>query len=367
MEQLCLKHGFQFHAIDLRWGVSTEAGLDHRTMRICFEELRRSQEISPEPNFLILLGNRYDWQPLPEEISQEEFDRLVIAAKSGGGGRQPLLGTHGKSAEDVLNEWYRCDRNVLVPTDPVAVHDRAPLNYILQPRTQHLKDGRDYTRTREPCPADTQDWLDVQQVLWSIINAAFAVIDAGTAESGTTFEHRFDDIDWPRHIAEVHAPRYPQRAVPQIVRFQGSATEQEIWCGTLSEADARQHVLAFVREIDNLPTPPRLAGLKNFVDQANCSKPGQDASDREPRARLTKFFAKQDYFLESLEDQRARARRLPPTPRPSNIRKVDELPWQLLEVAKHFGKDDSQSPHWNAIVDLFTDLNFLEAKAEAAE
>ncbi len=268
LEQLCLKHGFQFHAIDLRWGVSTEAGLDHRTMRICFEELRRSQEISPEPNFLILLGNRYGWRPLPEEISQEEFDRLVIAAKSGGGGRQPLPGTHGKSAEDVLNEWYRCDQNVLVPTDPVAVHDRSPLNYILQPRTQHLGDGRDYTRTTEPRPADTQDWLDVQQVLWSIINTAFAATDAGSTESGTTFEHRFDDIDWPRHIAEVHAREHPKRAVPQIVRFQGSATEQEIWCGTLSEPKARQHVLAFVREIDNLPTAPRLGGLKNFVDLA---------------------------------------------------------------------------------------------------
>jgi hypothetical protein len=40
LEQHCLKEGFQFQAIDLRWGVSTEAGLDHRTMRICFEELR---------------------------------------------------------------------------------------------------------------------------------------------------------------------------------------------------------------------------------------------------------------------------------------------------------------------------------------
>src|ERR1035437_2782106 len=72
-EQLCLRNGFQFQAIDLRWGVSSEAGLDHRTMRICFDELRRAQEISPRPNFLILLGNRYGWRPLPEEISVDEF------------------------------------------------------------------------------------------------------------------------------------------------------------------------------------------------------------------------------------------------------------------------------------------------------
>ena len=57
LERYCQLRGFQFQAIDLRWGIPTEAGLDHRTMRICFEELRRSQEVSPQPNFLILLGD----------------------------------------------------------------------------------------------------------------------------------------------------------------------------------------------------------------------------------------------------------------------------------------------------------------------
>ena len=79
LEQLCAQNGFQFQAIDLRWGVSSEAGLDHRTMRICLDELRRAQEISPRPNFLVLLGNRYGWRPLPEEISVKEFEELKKA------------------------------------------------------------------------------------------------------------------------------------------------------------------------------------------------------------------------------------------------------------------------------------------------
>ena len=69
LELHCRARGFQFQAIDLRWGVPMEAALDHRTMQICFEELRRCQHISPQPNFLILLGNRYGWRPLPEVIS----------------------------------------------------------------------------------------------------------------------------------------------------------------------------------------------------------------------------------------------------------------------------------------------------------
>jgi len=242
LEQLCQENGFQFQAIDLRWGVSTEAGLDHRAMRICFEELRRSQEISPEPNFLVLLGNRYGWRPLPEEISQAEFDRLAVAAESGGEGGSPITGTHGKTARQVLGDWYRCDENVALPDPQETDPDRVPLNYILQARTQDLGDGRDYSRTKENPPRDTQDWLDVQQVLWRIINTAFP------AES---LEHRFEGIDWAQHVAEVNDAGRPKRAAPQHVRFQASATEQEIWCGALSATNAERHVIACFREIAN--------------------------------------------------------------------------------------------------------------------
>ena len=136
LEQLCQKNGFQFQAIDLRWGVSTEAGLDHRTMRICFDELRRAQEISPEPNFLVLLGDRYGWRPLPEVISHAEFEKLATAARTGGVKQIPIPGAHDKTALQVLEEWYRCDKNFVLPDPPEAHPDRAPLNYVLQPRTQ---------------------------------------------------------------------------------------------------------------------------------------------------------------------------------------------------------------------------------------
>lgn len=239
LEQLCASRQFQFQAIDLRWGVPTEASLDHRTMRICFEELRRSQEISPQPNFLILLGNRYGWRPLPEEVSHAEFEKLALSANSGA--NNPIPGTHGKAALQVLREWYRCDENVVVPDPPEISPDRAPLNYILRPRTQNLGDGRDYTRRKDDPTKDTQDWIDVQQVLWRIINAAFPP---------EALDHRFD-IDWAQHVADVNDRQHPKRAIPQIARFQGSATEQEIWCGALSAVNAEQQVIACFREINN--------------------------------------------------------------------------------------------------------------------
>ncbi len=78
--------------------------------------------------------------------------------------------------------------------------------------------------------------------------------------------------------------------------------------------------------------------------------------------RLADYFHQQDFFLESLEEQRRRVETLPPTPRAVNLRKVDELPWQLLRVAK---LSPLNGPHWDAVTKLLTDWTFLEAKVEA--
>ena len=76
LEKLCEQNGCRFQAIDLRWGISEEADLDQQTMRICLEEVERCQRISPKPNFIILLGDRYGWVPLPAEIPSTEYDDL---------------------------------------------------------------------------------------------------------------------------------------------------------------------------------------------------------------------------------------------------------------------------------------------------
>src|SRR5205807_7137266 len=67
--------------------------------------------------------------------------------------------------------------------------------------------------------------------------------------------------------------------------------------------------------------------------------------------------AAQEYFLESPEAQRQRVMTAPPSPRPANQRKVDELPWQRLRVAE-------LERRYDAVEELFTDLPFLEAAAE---
>jgi hypothetical protein len=35
LKELCAKHGVRFQAIDLRWGISQEAGLNQRATDVC--------------------------------------------------------------------------------------------------------------------------------------------------------------------------------------------------------------------------------------------------------------------------------------------------------------------------------------------
>src|SRR5665213_476393 len=74
LTKLCEEHGARFQAIDLRWGVREEAGLDQKTMEICLTEIARCQNTGIKPNFIVLLGERYGWRPLPGRIKAAEFE-----------------------------------------------------------------------------------------------------------------------------------------------------------------------------------------------------------------------------------------------------------------------------------------------------
>lgn len=91
--------GISIEYVDLRWGVTREAGADNRTMRICLGEIERCRRISPRPNFIFLTGNRYGWLPLPEILSTDEYRRIRMKA--------------GRFETDCLRRAYRLDSNCL--------------------------------------------------------------------------------------------------------------------------------------------------------------------------------------------------------------------------------------------------------------
>jgi hypothetical protein len=117
LDRLCRQRGARFQAVDLRWGVSEQAMRDRRTMPICLEEIARCQRITPRPNFLALLGNRYGWRPLPSQIVAGEFGRLLRQLTS--------------EDREVLERWYERDDNAI------------PARWCLRPGAWALAAGLD--------------------------------------------------------------------------------------------------------------------------------------------------------------------------------------------------------------------------------
>ncbi len=111
LSKTCHKFGARVQPVDLRWGVRDEAGHDQRTMEICLREIKRCQHSGLKPNFLILLGNRYGWRPLPNRIEAVEFQTIRAA-------------TSNNADRKLIDDWYnRLDVNA-VPTE-----------YLLKPLT----------------------------------------------------------------------------------------------------------------------------------------------------------------------------------------------------------------------------------------
>lgn len=102
LRELCARHGARFQPIDLRWGVSREASLDQQAMNVCLDEIERCRQVTPRPNFIVLLGNRHGWLAPPAQIAADEFEdiRKHVAA-----GENRVL----------LDQWYRRDGNAVPP------------------------------------------------------------------------------------------------------------------------------------------------------------------------------------------------------------------------------------------------------------
>jgi WD40 repeat protein len=102
LTEFCRARGANFQAIDLRWGVSEQASVDHRAIDICLAEIDRCKAVSPRPNFIILLGDRYGWCPPPREIPADAFAPIAYRVASVGD-------------RELLDHWYGRDDNAVPP------------------------------------------------------------------------------------------------------------------------------------------------------------------------------------------------------------------------------------------------------------
>jgi hypothetical protein len=111
LRELAESHGVHFQAIDLRWGVSDQASLDQQAMNICLQEIKRCQDTSPRPNFIVLLGDRYGWMPPPSRILETTFNHIKNQVKDPGD-------------MALLDRWYQLDNNALDPEYRLVARQR---------------------------------------------------------------------------------------------------------------------------------------------------------------------------------------------------------------------------------------------------
>lgn len=127
LAQLCRKMGARFQAVDLRWGVSNEAGINQQTINICLDEIARCQRISPRPNFLVLLGDRYGWQPVPAAIKAKEFESILMH----------LIKINRNDDSKILNHWYALDENAVPPVYCLKPRKGKYINYDAWNSVEH--------------------------------------------------------------------------------------------------------------------------------------------------------------------------------------------------------------------------------------
>ena len=195
------QQGWQIEAIDLRWGISEEAGLDNKTMQICLSELKRCQELSPKPNFIVLLGNRYGWIPLPEMVSPEDANLIKYNSNI------------KKEKKKLFDDWYKLDSNVM----PSGM-------YVLQRRTGRF--------------IDKEVW---EKEVESPLSDVFYEVVCGSQIIKRSF--------WGKCLSKVF-PKGTHFASNLLYGL--SATALEIQHGALSVDDAKKHVIAYFREISDL-------------------------------------------------------------------------------------------------------------------
>ncbi|XP_066257781.1 NACHT and WD repeat domain-containing protein 2 [Euwallacea similis] len=210
------KHGLEFQVVDMRWGVRDEATDDHMTTELCMKEIQNCQRLSMGPNFVVFLGQKYGYRPIPTYILSSELQLI----------RDELHAT----GHDVIliDTWYRKDSNAVPPIS------------VLQPISSILINFNN-KRIPKLQAEDQAKWWDTLSKFQKLFRKA----------SASLYQQGKMDND------AMH-------------NYFMSVTEREVINGILSVKNTKNHCLAYIRMINNI----NLQNLKKaslFVDIINRS------------------------------------------------------------------------------------------------
>ncbi|XP_075987082.1 NACHT and WD repeat domain-containing protein 2 [Anticarsia gemmatalis] len=210
------KHGLEFQVVDMRWGVRDEATDDHMTTELCMREIKNCQRLSMGPNFVVFLGQKYGYRPIPTYVLSSELQMLrdELAA----GGVDVIL----------LDTWYKKDSNAVPPVS------------VLQPISSILINFNN-KRVPKLQAEDQAVWWDTLGKMQKLFRkASIQLFNAGKFDKDTMHNYYM------------------------------SVTEREVINGVLNVKNTKNHCLAYVRYINNINLQ-NLKKASNFVDIVNRS------------------------------------------------------------------------------------------------
>lgn len=160
--------------VDMRWGVRDEATDDHMTTELCMKEIENCQRLSMGPNFVVFLGQKYGYRPIPTYILSSELQML-----------RDELTTMGIDGI-LLDTWYKKDSNavppisVLQPISSILINFNNKVNqinnYILPSMTHMI-----FVLQRVP-KLQAED----QAIWWDILNKMQKLLRKAAASLFTT-------------------------------------------------------------------------------------------------------------------------------------------------------------------------------------
>jgi hypothetical protein len=238
LRDLCIKQGFRFQAIDLRWGISDEAGRDHKTIQMCLDEIKRCQETKLKPNFIVLLGNRYGNRPLPLQIDAEEFEDILNKVSLAD--KELICWSNGQN--NMKKSWYRNDKNA------------EPPKYVL--RARDIPENIYGKEKQEALEKEAADWEKIEIRMRNI------------------FLNAIEKLGWKKDD-------------PLRVKYEASVMHREIEEGILKVKNAGESAFAFFRTIRNIPYNQ---ASNNYVEQDTYAKKRLDFINAKLKEQLPEIF-----------------------------------------------------------------------------
>ncbi|MBD3352549.1 MAG: DUF4062 domain-containing protein, partial [Candidatus Lokiarchaeota archaeon] len=279
LSKRCKQHGCQFQAVDLRWGISTEASLDHKTPIICREEIERCHSISPRPFFISLIGDRHGWVPLPPVIKASEFEEILSKLPKD---------KSGIEKRELLHSWYLKDKNAL------------PEEYYLKPLERADIGGTQ--KAREVYDEIFREWNLIE-----------------------------------KRIKEIFTSIIPKTQLSDRQKFKyfSSITEQELVCWAGKFKEDLECSLVFMRDIegiDNIDTLTELNMIKNFF---NTTESGIDRYSQRKQSEfkqtIEKIIPKKNCFRYSVNFDEQEGLQFTEEYINNFVTEITERLWKLIE------------------------------------